>query len=149
LGDHLLERRLTAVLAADVVGYSRLMSEDQDGTLASLRQLRTSIFDLAIADHRGALIKSMGDGWIVEFPSITDAAECALQVQRSSESNPTIKLRIGIHIGEVVFEGSDIFGDGVNVAARLEALAEPGQILLSDSAYNSLDQKRSAQFAGG
>lgn len=144
-----MERRLTAVLAADVVGYSRLMSEDQAATLDALRQLRHDLLEPAVADFRGSMIKSMGDGWIIEFPSITDAIDCALRVQTAIAELSTIRLRIGVHIGEVVFEASDIFGDGVNVAARLEQLAPPGHVLLSDTAHNSLDQKHAGSFLEG
>ncbi len=142
-------RRLAAILAADVVSYSRLMGEDQDGTLAALRALRQDLFGPAVRRQRGNLVKSMGDGWIVEFPSISDAVACALEIQAGLVDHARIRLRYGIHTGEVVFEDDDVFGDGVNVAARLEALAEPGQLLISDTAYNSLDSKTAAQFAGG
>ena len=144
-----MERRLAAILAADVVGYSRLMGEDQAGTLEALRHLRSELFAPALKNNRGHLIKSMGDGWIVEFPSISDAVACALHIQEGLASYPKVALRIGVHTGEVVFEAEDFFGDGVNVAARLEALAEPGQVLLSDNAYQSLDQRTAVEFGGG
>ena len=144
-----MERRLTAILAADVVDYSRLMGEDQERTLDALRQLRTEHFNPVVSRHSGNVIKSMGDGWIVEFPSISDAVNCAIQIQFSLANHEIIQLRIGIHTGEVTFEAEDVFGDGVNVAARLEALAEPGQVLVSDNAHQSLDSKSAGKFVGG
>jgi TolB-like protein len=144
-----LERRLAAILAADVVGYSKLMGEDQQGTLEALRELRVDVLGPIVRKHRGNLIKSLGDGWIVEFPSISDAVNCAMQVQEGLIAHPLIRLRIGIHTGEVVFEDEDVFGDGVNIAARLEALAEPGQVVISDTAHNSLDVKSTEHFVGG
>lgn len=144
-----MERRLAAILAADVVDYSRLMGEDQSATLAALRQLRATIFLPAVQEHRGNLIKSMGDGWIVEFPSISDAVSCAISVQGSLNAGDVIRLRIGVHIGEVVFESEDVFGEGVNVAARLEAIAQPGEVVISDTAHHSLDGKLAALFEGG
>lgn len=144
-----MERRLAAILAADVVDYSRLMGEDQSATLAALRQLRKTIFAPAVHEHRGNIIKSMGDGWIVEFPSISDAVSCAIAVQESRVADDPIRLRIGVHIGEVVFEAEDLFGEGVNVAARLEAIAQPGEVMISDTAHHSLDGKLAALFGGG
>lgn len=144
-----MERRLTAILAADVVGYSQLMGEDQARTLDALRQLRGELFEPIVAEHRGNVVKRLGDGWIVEFPSISDAAACAIAIQEGLAGHHTIQLRIGIHTGEVVFEADDVFGDGVNVAARLETLADPGQVLISDSARNGLDGKTADQFMGG
>jgi TolB-like protein/class 3 adenylate cyclase/Tfp pilus assembly protein PilF len=144
-----LERRLAAILVADVVGYSQLMGADQSGTLDALRQLRDELFDPIVIGHRGNVVKRMGDGWIVEFPSISDAVACAIAIQSGLSGHDIIKLRVGVHTGEVVFEADDVFGEGVNVAARLEALADPGQILVSDTAINSLDKKTTQQFGGG
>ena len=131
-----INRRLAAILAADVVGYSRLMGADEAGTLAALKRHREAIFDPAVATHNGRIVKLIGDGVIAEFGSVVDAVSCALSVQRSSAttpdqsaSQPTIVLRIGINLGDVIIEGDDIYGDGVNIAARLEPLAEPGGIL--------------------
>ncbi len=142
-------RRLAAIMVADVVGYSQLMGADQNGTLEALRQLRGELFDPVVANHRGNVVKRMGDGWIVEFPSITDAVACSVAIQNGLKGHNIIKLRIGVHTGEVVFEADDVFGDGVNIAARLEALAKPNQVLISDMAHNSLDAKTAKQFAGG
>ncbi|MDP6564760.1 MAG: adenylate/guanylate cyclase domain-containing protein [Alphaproteobacteria bacterium] len=141
-----MQRRLAAILAADVAGYSRLLGEDEAGTLAALRQLRNELFRPAIAGHRGKLVKSMGDGWLIEFASAVDAVNCALQVQDRLVGNPIIKLRIGIHIGDVVHEDEDIFGDGVNIAARLQEIATPGGVMISDSTYGSLDGTLTPSF---
>ena len=131
-----INRKLAAILAADVVGYSRLMAADEAGTLAALKRYREAIFDPAVTAHNGRVVKLIGDGVIAEFGSVVDAVNCALSVQRSnattpdlSASQPVIVLRIGINLGDVIIEGDDIYGDGVNIAARLEPLAEPGGIL--------------------
>ncbi len=133
-----LDRRLSAVLAADVAGYSRLIGLDEEGTVSALKAHRTALFEPRIAHHRGRLVKTTGDGLLVEFPSVVDAVRCAVDVQRemarrNGEIAPDrrIEFRIGIHVGDIVAEQDDIFGDGVNVAARLEALAEPGGISVS------------------
>ncbi|NKB54559.1 MAG: hypothetical protein GKR97_20540 [Rhizobiaceae bacterium] len=144
-----MQRRLSAILVADIVGYSKLMGEDQSTTLEALRQFRKARFLPCVTDHRGEVIKSLGDGWIVEFPSISDSVDCAIAVMENLADQNNIQLRIGIHIGEVVIDQDDIFGDGVNVAARLESRAEPGQVLISDVAYNSLDGKSKRLFGGG
>ncbi len=142
-------RKLAAILAADVVGYSRLMGEDQARTLDALRQLRKELFEPVVEEYRGNVIKRMGDGWIVEFASVSDAVDCAVRIQASLTDHEFIRLRAGLHIGEVVFEDEDVFGEGVNVAARLEELAEPGEVLISDTVHNSLDEKSAQQFSGG
>ena len=134
-----VSRRLTAILAADVVGYSAMMGSDQEGTLTALRSLRLEVFGPTVAGHRGKVIKSMGDGWLVEFTSSVDAVICAMQVQDRLAGHEVIRLRIGIHIGDIVHEDEDVFGDGVNVAARLEALADPGTVAISDAVFGSLD----------
>src|SRR5215813_9948175 len=132
------ERRLAAILAADVAGYSRLIGADEEGTLDRLRSIRAEVIDPKIAAHRGRLVKTTGDGVLVEFPSVVDAVRCAVEVQREIAGRDTdasvdrrIEFRIGIHQGDIVVEDGDIFGDGVNVAARLEALADPGGICVS------------------
>jgi adenylate cyclase len=131
-------RRLAAILAADVAGYSRLIGADEGGTLERLRALRRELLDPKIAEHRGRLVKTTGDGLLVEFGSVVDALRCAVDVQHEMDRRNTgvasdnrIELRIGINVGDIVVEDGDIFGDGVNVAARLEALAEPGGICVS------------------
>jgi adenylate cyclase len=131
-------RRLAAILAADVAGFSRLMEADEEGTLMRLRIIRAELFDPAIAAHQGRLVKTTGDGLLVEFGSVVDALRCATQVQAdmaernvTSSANQRIEFRIGINVGDIVVEDGDIFGDGVNVAARLEGLAEPSGICVS------------------
>src|SRR5499427_2616753 len=132
------ERRLTAILAADVAGYSRLIGVDEEGTLARLRAIRAEVIDPAIAAHRGRLVKTTGDGLLVEFGSVVNSLRCATEAQQAIAGRNTgvaeaerIELRIGVHQGDIVVEDGDIFGDGVNVAARLEALADPGGICVS------------------
>ena len=131
------ERRLAAVLAADVAGYSRLIGADEEGTLDRLRAIRAELIDPRIAEHRGRIVKTTGDGLLIEFASVVDALRCAVDWQRgmaerdAATSDDRIQFRIGINVGDVVVEDGDIFGDGVNVAARLEALADPGGICVS------------------
>jgi len=144
-----LERRLAAILVADVVDYSRLMGEDEMRTLAALAELRRELFEPIVATRGGTVIKRMGDGWIVEYPNISDATASAIEVQEGLSNHEVIQLRIGVHIGDVTFQDDDIYGDGINVAARLEALAEPGQVLISDTAHQSLDGKAVEIFDGG
>jgi class 3 adenylate cyclase len=134
-----VERKLAAILAADVVGYSRLMAADEEGTLAALRGLLRDLVDPKIAAYRGRIVKTIGDGLLVEFQSVVDALRCAVEMQREmAERNKQvakegrIEFRIGIHQGDIIVEDGDIFGDGVNVAARLEALAKPGGICVSE-----------------
>lgn len=142
------ERRLAAVLAADMVGFSRLMEADETGTLARLRTHRIEVFDPAIARNRGRIIKTTGDGMLVEFHSVVEAVLCATEVQRrmmrrNSDASPArwVQFRIGINLGDVIVEGEDIFGDGVNIAARLEALAEPGGICVSSAVRDQVGQR--------
>src|SRR5258708_7931124 len=131
-------RRLAAILAADVAGYSRLMGADEEGTLERLKVLRRELLDPKITEHPGRIVKTTGDGLLVEFASVVNAVRCAVEVQRGvMDREPglfdeqRIKLRIGINLGDVIADDDDIFGDGVNVAARLEALADPGGICVS------------------
>ena len=143
-----MERRLAAVLAADVAGYSRLMGADEEGTLARLKAVRKALVDPAIASHRGRIVKTTGDGMLVEFASAVDAARCAVEVQhgitRQNDGVPQdtrIEFRIGIHVGDIIFDDNDIFGDGVNIAARLEGIAEPGGVCMSDDTYRQIRGK--------
>jgi class 3 adenylate cyclase/pimeloyl-ACP methyl ester carboxylesterase len=142
------ERRLAAILATDVVGYSRLMGGDEEGTLAALKFLRESLIDPKIAEHRGRIVKTMGDGALVEFASAVDAVRCAIDIQRAMiERNAEIpedrriELRIGINVGDIIIEGEDIYGDGVNIAARLEGIAEAGGICISRQAFDQIEGK--------
>jgi len=151
-----VERRLAAILAADVVGYSRQMGADEAGTLAALKRHRETIFNPAVAAHNGRIVKLIGDGAIVEFGSVVDAVNCALSVQRSGASlpgaaarQPTIVLRIGINLGDVIIENDDIYGEGVNIAARLEPLAEPGGICVSSIVHESIGNRIDVCFQDG
>jgi len=141
-----IQRRLAAIMAADVAGYSRLMGEDEAGTLHALRLLRTERFAPTVDRHRGKVVKSMGDGWLVEFASVVDAVTCAIEVQEGLASHDSIKLRVGVHLGDITYEEEDIFGDGVNIAARLQEIARPGGIVLSDVARRSIDGKLATAF---
>jgi adenylate cyclase len=143
-----VERRLAAILAADVVGYSRLMGADEEGTLASLKMHRRELIDPKIAQHRGRIVKTTGDGMLVEFASAVDAVRCAMEIQRTmAERNidfpeeRRVEFRIGINVGDVIIDEADIFGDGVNIAARVEALARPGAICVSENAYQQVKGK--------
>ena len=143
-----VERRLAAVLAADIAGYSRLMGADEEGTLARLKAARKTLVDPQIAGHRGRIVKTTGDGMLAEFASAVDAARCAIEIQRGmAEQNNgvpqdvRIEFRIGIHVGDIIIDNNDIFGDGVNIAACLEGIAEPGGICLSDDAYRQIRGK--------
>jgi adenylate cyclase len=143
-----VDRRLAAVLAADIAGYTRLMGTDEEGTLARLKAVRGSLVDPAIASHRGRIVKTTGDGMLVEFASAVDAVRSAVEVQRAmAEQNASvpqdqrIEFRIGIHIGDIIIDDNDIFGDGVNIAARLEGIADPGGICISDDAQRQIRGK--------
>ena len=143
-----MERRLTAILAADVVGYSQLMTEDEEATLAQLKAHRADVFDPKIAEHNGRIIKLMGDGTLVEFASVVDAVNCAITIQSAlAEAEGAIRLRIGINLGDVIVDGDDIYGDGVNIAARLEALAATGGICISSIVHESLGNRVEAEFS--
>jgi TolB-like protein/class 3 adenylate cyclase/Flp pilus assembly protein TadD len=148
-----VERRLAAILAADVAGYSRLMGEDEEGTLAALRAVRRELGDPKITEHRGRIVKTTGDGLLVEFASVVDAVRCAVEVQREMiarnaaiPAERRIEFRMGINLGDIIIEDGDIFGDGVNIAARLEALAEPGGICLSAAAHEQVRDRLDIAF---
>lgn len=163
-GDHLraaagrmakqkVTRRLAAILAADVVGYARLIRADEDGTLAALKALRAELIDPRIAEHRGRIVKLMGDGMLVEFASVVDAVRAAAEVQRAlaeheadTPDDRRIVFRMGINLGDVVIDGDDIQGDGINVAARLEGLAEPGGICISSAVYDQVKSRVDLEF---
>src|SRR5207249_5997243 len=138
MAEERVERRLTAILAADVAGYSRLMGTDEEGTLAALKTLRREVADPKIKEHRGRIVNTTGDGLLSEFASVVDAVRCAVEVQREMAARNggvpegrRIQFRMEINLGDIIKDGRDIYGDGVNVAARLEALAEPGGICVN------------------
>ena len=142
-GPSRVERRLAAILAADVAGYSRLMGEDEEGTHERLKALRRDLVDLKIAEHHGRIVKTTGDGMLVEFPSVVDAVRCAVEVQPAMAERNTgvgadnrIELRIGINLGDVIVEDDDLYGDGVNIAARIEALADAGGVFVSNTVHD-------------
>jgi TolB-like protein/class 3 adenylate cyclase/Flp pilus assembly protein TadD len=150
--DH-IERRLAAILAADVAGSCRLIGIDEEGTLAQLKALRKTLFDPKITDHRGRIVKNTGDGALVEFSSVVDAIRCADEIQRSvAEQNidvpqdKRIEFRIGIHVGDIIIDENDIFGDGVNIAVRLEGVAEPGGVSISDDVHRQIRGKVDITF---
>ena len=148
-----MERRLAAILATDVVGYSRLIRADEEGTIAALKTLRADVIDPKLAEHHGRIVKLMGDGMLAEFPSVVDAVRAAVETQQAvAEHNSDlpkdkwIEFRVGINLGDVVIDGDDIHGDGVNLAARLEALAEPGGICISAAVYDQVRDKLDMPF---
>jgi len=153
MAEERLQRRLAAILSADVVAYSRLMGLDEAGTLSRLNALRRELIDPTIAAHAGRIVKLMGDGALVEFASAVDAVTCAIEIQRQlrehdaggSEAN-LIQFRIGINVGDIIIEGEDILGDGVNIAARIEGIAEPGGISISEDAWRQVQGKVAANF---
>ena len=141
-----MHRNLTAVLAADIVGYSRMMNADAESALTVLRRFRAEIFKPAVAAKRGRIVKSMGDGWIVTFRAAVDAVECAMQIQDQTKVASDMKLRIGVHLGDVAEEEEDIFGDGVNIAVRLQDLTDPGALAISGPTRELLDGARRHAF---
>jgi len=144
-----MERRLTAILAADVVGYSRLMGNDEAGTLAQLKEIRQAVVDAKIAEHRGRIVKLTGDGVLAEFRSVVNAVSCATEIQtamRARKPENAIQFRIGVNLGDVIAEGDDIYGDGVNVAVRLESVAQPGGIAVSQSVCDHVGNRLSVTF---
>ena len=153
MSDQVPRRRLAAILAADVVGYSRLMQADEAGTLALLKCRPSEVFQPLVTKHRGRIVKLMGDGVLVEFASAVDAVECAVQLQDAMRTanaglakDIRIVLRIGINLGDVMVEGGDLYGDGVNIVARLEALADPGKILVSETVVSHVKGKTKLDF---
>jgi adenylate cyclase len=148
-----VERRLAAILAADVAGYSRLMGADEEGTLERLKAHRRQLVDPKIKEHRGRIVKTTGDGMLVGFPSVVDAVRCAAELQRAMidrnaeiPEDKRITFRIGVNLGDIIVDGDDIYGDGVNIAARLEALAEPGGICISRVVRDQIRDKLPYSF---
>jgi class 3 adenylate cyclase len=140
-----MQRRLAAIMAADVAGYSRLMGADEVGTLASLKAHRRELVDSGITEHHGRIVKTTGDGMLVEFASVVDAVGCAVNIQRSMvkrnlsvPEDKRINFRIGINVGDIIIDDNDIFGDGVNIAARLETICEPGGVCISRAANDQI-----------
>ena len=154
MAEERINRKLAAIFAADVVGYSHLMAADEAGTLAALKRHHDLVFDPAVAAHNGRIVKLIGGGTIVEFGSVVDAVNCAVSVQRralrdEASGQSKIILRIGINLGDVIIEGDDIYGDGVNIAARLEPLAEPGGICVSSIVNESIGNRIDIHFQDG
>src|SRR6201987_1211235 len=150
-----VERRLAAILAADVAGYSRLMHDDEEAAHAQLTALLTNVVAPAIAEHGGRIVKNTGDGFLAEFPSAVEAVRAGTQFQTrirqltiGDAEDRRVAIRVGINVGDVIVEPHDIFGDGVNIAARLESIAEPGGICISASAYDQVLGKIAAEFVG-
>jgi adenylate cyclase len=146
-------RRLAAILAADVAGYSRLMGADEEGTHERLKALRHELLDPKIAEHRGRIVKTTGDGMLVEFASVVDAVRCAVAVQQAMPARNTgaaadnrIELRIGINLGDVIVEPDDLYGDGVNIAARIEALADAGGVFVSNTVHDHVRDRLPYSF---
>ena len=151
MNEGAVQRRLAAILAADVVGYGRMIGADEAGTISALRQIWSETFNPVVAMRHGRIVKMMGDGALVEFGSVVDAVECAIAIQRAMAARNLaagrpIEFRIGINLGDIVIEGDDILGDGVNVAARLEAQAPPGGILASDVVHAQVTGKVGITF---
>ena len=148
MAEERVQRRLAAILTADVAGYSRLMGEDEEGTLAALSAHLKELIKPCIAEHRGRVVKTTGDGLLAEFGSVVDAVRCAVAFQEGmvernadTQEDPRIEFRIGVNLGDVIVQGDDIYGDGVNVAARLEGLAEPGGICISGTVFDQIGKK--------
>ena len=153
MAEERVERRLTAILAADIAGYSRLMAADEEGTLTALKTLRREVADPKIKEHRGRIVNTAGDGLLSEFASVVDAVRCAVEVQREMAARNAgvraerrIDFRIGINLSDIIIDDNDIFGDGVNIAARLEALAEPGGICVSRMVRDQVRDKLAIAF---
>ena len=153
MAEKYAQRRLAAILVADVVGYSRLMGEDEEGTLEALTAHRTELIEPCIAEHRGRVVKTTGDGLLAEFASVLDSIRCAVAIQEgmadrniATSDDHRIEFRIGVNLGDVIVQDNDIYGDGVNVAARLEGLAEPGGVHISGDAYRQVRGKIGVAF---
>lgn len=139
-------RRLSAVLSADVVNYSGQIKADENRTLEELRKLRRAVFDPLVSDHRGNIVKRMGDGWLVEFGSVSEAVRCAIDIQSKVPGQSELQLRVGVHLGDVVFDEDDLFGDGINLAVRLQEASDTGAVLISDVVRRSLDERLAELF---
>src|SRR4051794_13267101 len=151
-----IDRRLAAILAVDIAGYSRMMGAEESGTLDTLKEWYSGVFNPLVGEHGGRIVKLMGDGALVEFASVVDAVNCAVGIQErlpqfneARDGGPQVKLRIGVNLGDVIIEGDDLFGDGVNVAARLQETAEPGEVVLSATAWEHAGGRIAAKFEDG
>ena len=142
--DH-IQRRLAAILAADVAGYTRLMEQDTDGTVAAWRAARSDVIDPVIAEHSGRIVKHTGDGFLAEFPAAQDAVQCAIAMQEGLAAN-SLEFRMGINLGDIIDDGEDIHGEDVNIAARLEGLSEPGGIFISGMVFEAVRNRIDATF---
>jgi class 3 adenylate cyclase len=154
MAEERVQRRLAAIMATDVVGYSRLMEQEELGTIAALKERRRTILTPLVAHYQGRIVKVMGDSVLVEFASAVNVVACAVELQKQMvvandglDEPRHIRLRVGINLGDIVVEGSDIYGDGVSIAARLEAIAEPGEILVSRTAYDHIKNNSKAQIS--
>ena len=148
-----VQRRLAAIMSADIAGFTRMMNADEAGTLAAVNRVRKDVFLPVVTAHKGRIVKLMGDGALVEFVSVVEAVNCALQIQmamaartKDHQASPLPQLRIGINLGDIIIEGRDIFGDGVNLAARLQEIAHPGGISLSANTHEHLGNRIEAKF---
>src|SRR6516165_5521563 len=153
MSEDRVDRRLAAIMAGDIAGYSRLMGADEEGTLRQLKSHRKELVDPKITEHRGRIVKTTGDGMLVEFVSVVDAVRCAVDIQRAMiertaqlPAEKRIKFRVGINVGDIIIDDDDIYGEGVNVAARLEALAEPGGIMVSRVVHDQVQDKLGFEF---
>jgi class 3 adenylate cyclase/pimeloyl-ACP methyl ester carboxylesterase len=153
VAEERVQRRLAAILAADVVGYSRMMGQDEEGTLAALTAHRTELMEPCIAKHRGRVVKTTGDGLLAEFGSVVDAVNCALEVQEGmgdrnsgTPEEQRIAIRIGVNLGDVIFQDDDVYGDGVNIAARLEEICGPNEVYVSANVYDQVEGKVEGRF---
>ena len=145
MNDKSVERRLAAILAADVVGYTKLMEQDSDGTVAAWQAARATMIDPSIEGHSGRIVKHTGDGFLAEFHTVQDAVSCAIAMQENL-ADSSLDFRMGIDLGDIIDDGEDIHGEGVNVAARLEGLAEPGTICISGSVQEKVRNRINADF---
>jgi adenylate cyclase len=140
MADREVKRRLAAIVAADVAGYTRLMEQDEDGTVAAWHGARDDVIDPAISNHEGRIVKHTGDGFLAEFPTVQNAVRCTVAMQKGLLPMP-LEFRMGVNIGDIIDDGEDIHGDGVNLAARLEAMAEPGGICVSGDVYSQVRRR--------
>jgi len=145
MNDTGVKKRLSAILAADMVGYTRLLEQDTDGTVAAWTEVRRTIIDPTIESHSGRIVKHTGDGFLAEFQTVLEAVRCGIEIQEKLEDNPLV-FRIGINLGDIVDDGEDIHGEGVNIAARLEGLANPGGICISGGVYDQIRNQISVPF---